>query len=499
MGNTCSRFLSREDEDVATGDNKAKAASASAITSSMILRHDACVDKSSVYYDAKQSMSESMMGPYIPATLPEYVPRGSVVMEEPETLLRESDFGKKRRQTIILKYDLQEPQIKVEQRGYPGNLTGEELESCLEFRRILKEDEAKREMVGCFTVKGIEEEPYALCRFLRGRNFNTEDTLEMIEQSMSSWAVFKEHDFYPTIEDAVGCTGSVLLTQYPYLFSGNAKNGCPLNYQMLGRVKMEGVACVTELERLPNYVMHSIMNQFSEQVRAAQQKDSTRLVRCECIAVIDLKGLDSSQLNKTTLGALKGISKATGCFPEMLNRMIVLNASYTFSFFWTMIKAFLEARTAAKIEIYTNEKKGKQRLLELVDKNDLLSDYGGTGPSFDELAQKCGNESGASRQTSELMNLNGKLQTIVELTKNEKVSVSVYTSSEGEVSLLQDKKVIKTVEVTRPEGDSSSSPFCTKIIAEEAGPGKLSVTAKSGPTSNSADYILVYAEVFPLA
>lgn len=476
------------------------------------------MNKESVFYDARTSLTESMEV-YIPASLPNYVPRGSVIMEEPETLLLESDFSKKRRPTILVKHDLQEPQIRVEERGYPGNLTAEELEACLDFRQVLKEDTAKREMVECFLPPGIEEEPYALCRFLRGRKFQTQDTVEMVEEAMPAWTHFKQHDFYPTIEQAVGVPGSVLLTQYPYLFSGNARNGCPLNYQMIGRVKMEGVECITELDRLANYVMHSIVYQFTRQVKIAQQQDSSRLVRCECIAVIDLKGLDTSQLNTTTLAALKNVSKATGwyvadlvkvllfvrlhahtslitpltitSFPEMLNRMLVLNASYTFSFFWTMVKAFLEARTVAKIEIYTNEKKGKQRLLELVDKKELLSDYGGNGPLFDELANKYGSESGATRQTAELMTMNGETRTVAKLFKNEKASVSVYTRSEGEVSLLRSKDVIKTVQVQRPDGDASL-PFCTEIASDESGPGKLDVTVKA----TSSDHILVYVEVF---
>ena len=455
------------------------------------------MNKDSVFYDARQSMTESM-GVYVPVSLPNYVPRGSVLMEKPETLLLESDFSKKRRQTILVKYDLQEPQLRVEGRGYPGNLTEEELEACLAFRQALKEDTAKRDMVECFVPKGIEEEPYALCRFLRGRNFNTQDTLVMAEAIMPSWTKFKQHDFYPTIEEAVGCPGSVLLSQYPYLFWGNARNGCPVNYQMVGRIKMEGVACVTDLDRVANYVMHSIMYQFTKQVKVAQEQDSSRLVRCECVAVIDLKGLEASQLNKTTLGVLQNIGKVTGCFPEMLNRMIVLNAGYTFSFFWTMIKAFLEARTVAKIEIYTNEQKGIQRLHELIDKNELLSDYDGTGPSFDELAQECGSESGATRQAAKLMTMNGTSQTVVSLSKDEKASVSVYTKSEGKVTLLRDANVIKTVEVKRPNGDSSS-PFCTEITfreAREGGPGKLNVTAMAGASSNSSDYLLVFVEVF---
>lgn len=496
MGAVCSCLPLGGNEALENVNDKSAPTASEARRSSIGIpsRHDECTMKESVYYDARQSATESMVAyNYTPASLPNYIPRGSVVMEQPETLLLDSNFSKKRRQTILITHDLEEPLLKVDARGYPGNLNPEELEACLDFRRALKENPDQREVVTSFSE--IEEEPYALCRYLRARNFNTQDTLEMIDASMSTFQRYKRHDFYPTIEQAVGCPGSVLLTQYPYLFSGNAKNGCPVNYQMIGRVKMEGVACVTELDYIANYVMHSIMYQFTRQIKVAQEKDSSRVVRTECVAVIDLKGLDTSQLNKTTLNTLKSIGAATSCFPEMLNRMIVLNAGYTFSFFWTMIKAFLEARTAAKIEIYTKEKKGKERLLELVEKSDLLKDYGGSGPSFDELAAKKGSASGATRQTAQLMTMNGASTTVVELKKHEKATVSVYTRSEGGVSLSKRGSADKTVQLIRPadlKSDvSEDPPFCTEIAANEMGPGKLNVTAKPGATATPTAYLVV--------
>lgn len=499
MGVTCS-CLGNSSDALNTVDNRATSCAKSATGSTVIPpRHDECTNRESVYYDARTTLTESMLDTYMPASLPNFIPKGTIILEEPSTLLAESDFNKKRRQTILIKNDLQEPLLKVDARGYPGNLTPEELEATLEFRRLLKEDPDKREVVEVFVPSGTEDEPSALCRFLRARNFNTEETLVMIQESLEAFQHFKRHDFYPTIEEAVGCPGSVLMTQYPYFFSGNAKNGCPLNYQMIGRVKMEGIACVTELDYIQNYVMHSIMYEFTRQVKLAQEQDTTRLARCECVAVIDLKGLDTSQLNKTTLNTLKSIGAATSCFPEMLNRMVVLNAGYTFSFFWTMIKAFLEAKTVAKIEIYSNENKGNQRLLELVEKSELLADYGGAGPSFDEIATRKGNQSGATRQTAQLMTMNGASAIVVELTKNERATVSVYTRSKGEVSLRKAGSHVKTTTLKPPDSRGATEepkPFCTEIVANEPGPGKLSVSATPGGGSASTDYFVVYVEVF---
>jgi len=92
-------------------------------------------------------------------------------MDDPESLLGSIPSNKKLRQTMIIQQHLDEPQVKLELRGYPGDLTKEEMETCLAFRHALKEkdDPSYKEMVEAF--KEVEDEPFALCRFLRGRNF----------------------------------------------------------------------------------------------------------------------------------------------------------------------------------------------------------------------------------------------------------------------------------------------------------------------------------------
>jgi CRAL/TRIO domain len=439
----------------------------------------------SIFFDARQSMTESMM--YAPANIPCSHPRGSIVMDDPQTLLHSVTPV---RRSIILRKHLEEPRVKVEQRGYPGDLTDMELDACLKLRRILREKEDPSYQAIINALAPVEEEPYALCRSLRARDFKVEDTMKMLEESVVHWKEMEENDFYPTIEDAVVCPGSVFLTQYPYLFSGKAKNGCPISYQMMGRIRAEGIECVTALDRVKCYAVHSVMHQFKKEVAIAQADDPD-IVRCECVTVIDLKGLDSSQLNKKTLATLGSMAAYMGCFPELLNHMIVINAPMFFGVFWSLIKAFLHPKTVAKIEIYTNESKGRQRLLELVDTNELLVDYGGQGPSFDVLVQKIGSESGATRQTAELMKGGEEPRFVGELTPAEKATVRVYSRSGGKVSFLKDNVLVKTVEL---ESANTSFPQRTEIASDEKGPGKLNVSI----SGSKSDHFLVHVEVFAL-
>jgi hypothetical protein len=301
----------------------------------------------------------------------------------------------------------------------------------------------------------------------------------------------EKDDFYPTIEDAVVCPGSVFLTQYPYLFSGKAKNGCPINYQLVGKLRAEGIECLTELDRVRCYAVHSVMYQFKKEVGLAQAFDPD-FVRCESICVLDLKGLDSSQLNKRTLATIDGIAQYVACFPEMLNHMIIINAPMFFSVFWSLLKAFLSPTTVAKIEIFTKESKGHQRLLELVDKKELLADYGGDGQSFDALVQKIGSESGATRQTAELIKGDEEARFVVELTSEEKATFSVYSRFGATASLLKDDAVSKTVEIESP---SNSLPQRTEIVLDEKGSGKFKVSI----AGSKLHYFLVHVEVFALS
>ena len=68
------------------------------------------------------------------------------------------------------------------------------------------------------------------------------------------------------------------------------------------------------------------------------------------------------------------------CFPETMSKMLIVNAPSYFAATWRVIKGWLDARTAAKIEVISNRSTMVKRLLEFIDADQLPSDYGGTGP-----------------------------------------------------------------------------------------------------------------------
>jgi CRAL/TRIO, N-terminal domain len=66
----------------------------------------------------------------------------------------------------------------------------------LKFAKALKErDPACAEMV--YSLQDVEDEPYALCRFLRATKFNADVMLQRLESNKDKWEAVKKDQFYP--------------------------------------------------------------------------------------------------------------------------------------------------------------------------------------------------------------------------------------------------------------------------------------------------------------
>lgn len=70
-------------------------------------------------------------------------------MDDPDSLLRSGKRVAPLRKTMMVKQSLDAPTVKLDLKGYPGELTRDELQTCLDFRQALKEqdDPSYREMV----------------------------------------------------------------------------------------------------------------------------------------------------------------------------------------------------------------------------------------------------------------------------------------------------------------------------------------------------------------
>lgn len=142
--------------------------------------------------------------------------------------------------TNLLLEELKVPDVHVRERGFPGELTEKELEAVKLLQSELKvRDPIYKDIIQSFS--SVEKEAYSLCRFLRARKFDVEKVFAMLDEAKDAFAVAKEKNFYPDLEEALGFSRSVFLSQYPAVFSGNAKNGLPVMYLKAGDIQPEGI------------------------------------------------------------------------------------------------------------------------------------------------------------------------------------------------------------------------------------------------------------------
>jgi len=443
----------------------------------------------SVYFDAAQSMS--VLNEENAPQIAKHHRRISI--EEPSTLLSRKSLQKPfrrsnrsiRRESTLRRMQLAAkekfpsfaflaPQVKVGEWGFPGELTKDELTICQTFHSELNErDSVYKEMVRAFST--VEDEAYSLCRFLRARKFDIDEVFKMMDDAVPFWKEAKAQNFYPDLNNALGAPLSVVTTQFPTFKFGIAKNGCPVTYTLAGRINAEGINCMIDLDGLLKVQWNNIMFQFVEKI-AESQAEHPSFVRCEGMNVMDLKGLSASQLNSNTLDVIKKQSDIAVCFPETLNKMVILNAPGFFSLSWRAIRKFLNPSTAQKIEVISNEKKGIERMKALIADHNLPSDYGGNAASTASIMEVQCQKDGVIRQFVEQMN-NRKKKHEFELKTLESVTLSVFTRSvsSAKFSLRKDSGTLKSCEILH---SNASTPSCTKIAGPVQGPGKLNVVAE---------------------
>jgi len=269
--------------------------------------------------------------------------------------------------------------------GVPGHLTKDETETYFEFKaEVEKRGGEFRETVFCF---GEEEgECWALCRWLRARKFVYDEVIKMVEQATETRKDAKAKDFYPNPVDALGVDSSLFFALYPQLYTGSAKSGVPLFISKPGILNVDGMECITTLDGIIKFHWHIMMHDFANRLRAQKAKSPDTFKRFECFCILDLEHLTTSQLSSRALAIIKEQAAIDSiCFPETMNKMLIVNAPSFFAATWRLIKGWLDPRTAAKIEVISSKSAGEKRLLELVDEQQLPSDYGGKGPDTNSI------------------------------------------------------------------------------------------------------------------
>jgi hypothetical protein len=222
-----------------------------------------------------------------------------------------------------------------------------------------------------------------LSRWLRANKFNLDDTIRQVEEAVDLTSEARRQSFYPDpAKDALGVHPSIYIDHYPQFNHGRAKNGSPIFVSKPGALNFPALACITTPEGIIRYhwwlQSHDLGQQFQQSYQKSIQGSSsspeTRFRRYETLNIMDLDNLSPSifSSSKYPLQLIRTKSNIDQvCFPETLDRMIIINAPVFFTFTWRMIRGFIDPRNANKVELYGKsdweKDKWRARLEELID------------------------------------------------------------------------------------------------------------------------------------
>mmetsp|Transcript_15088 Transcript_15088/g.18397 ORF Transcript_15088/g.18397 Transcript_15088/m.18397 type:complete len:583 (+) Transcript_15088:158-1906(+) len=418
--------------------------------------------------------------------------------------------------------------VSLENWGYPGYLTEDEFNVFKKFRtEIYSRDQDLRDTVFSFQ-RAQEREEYAICRWLRARKYNLENAIQMVEEATQCTAPARKHDFYPSPTVALGVESSFYVKAYPQVYYGHAKNGCPVFYSKPGVLDIHTIECLTSFLGLINFHWNAMMHDFVKKLHGQYKLSNGEFKRYECVCILDLSNLTSAQLAKKPMKIIKEQSTIDSlCFPETLNKMVIVNAPGFFTFTWKILRTWVDQRTANKVSVLgTSRTKMISHLTDIIEKKHIPSEFGGDGKTINELLEEVmvtqyedassqtllstkntdQTQLAIHKQDTVLMSIRGQSSECITVKEGRLVKLSLFTKSVigGNLSILdQNDMPISTVPKNgiqiRHEGlsesDDNDKPTRNDldnshdIILE--GPGTYKVVITSNTSKSKTVYIVL--------
>mmetsp|Transcript_28898 Transcript_28898/g.43684 ORF Transcript_28898/g.43684 Transcript_28898/m.43684 type:complete len:457 (+) Transcript_28898:108-1478(+) len=383
--------------------------------------------------------------------------------------------------------------------GMPGHLTKEEVDVFMKFRdEVEKRGGEFKSTVYSFSL--IEGEAYCLTRWLRARKFVYDDVIAMVEEATEVRADARKHEFYPDPVSALGCGPSLFMHCYPQLYPGKAKNGCPIFISKPGVLNTDAMECITSLDGILKFHWHVMMHDYKQRLME-HKKAHPDFCNFQTVTVIDLEHLSTSQLSKRALSIVKTQTAIDSvCFPETMNRTLVINAPRFFSMTWGIIKGWIDPRTASKIELISSRKTWEARLRELCDEDEIPSDYGGKGPATTSALEKEYAPEGVLQEHFQLVHVGSSGHYNVAVPAGSEMEVTVWSRSVNEVIVsivdenVKSKVFVGGVTFTHTGGTGDNDKPSSLLLTKEriVGPAKTKIKfeSKAGRFSSAGNYFV---------
>jgi hypothetical protein len=219
------------------------------------------------------------------------------------------------------------------------------------------------------------------CRFLRARNFEVDKSLILLSEAYQVLNEYHADDCTKLGPDlCAGCDEKVLKSFYPHNQQGYDRLGRLILYEHNGGANMNAIRHITTPQMMVKYHFWT-MEKVLDELFIRSPRDPARRKVVSTLAVCDFESLGLGHLTPSLFDHLKILIKLDNiCYPEMLGKMVIINAPSLAVGFYNMIKGWLDPRTQRKIELYGSGPEAFKRLRELISVDQLPKMYGGNAP-----------------------------------------------------------------------------------------------------------------------
>ncbi|KAK8520834.1 hypothetical protein V6N13_076970 [Hibiscus sabdariffa] len=227
---------------------------------------------------------------------------------------------------------------------------------------------------------------HTLLRFLRMRDFDLPkakemflnylqwrkdygvDTIHKASKVQAISYLFMHEDFkFAELEEVKKC--------YPHGFHGIDRNGRPVYIERVGMVDLNALLQVTSIDRFVKY--HVSEQEKTLNLRFPACSIVSKRHIASTTSILDVKGVGMSNFSKPARYLFMEIQKIdSNYYPETLNQLFIINAGSGFRMLWKVIKAFMDARTLAKIHVLGSNY--LSNLIEVIDPSNLPTFLGGS-------------------------------------------------------------------------------------------------------------------------
>ncbi|KAK3245671.1 hypothetical protein CYMTET_24435 [Cymbomonas tetramitiformis] len=218
-----------------------------------------------------------------------------------------------------------------------------------------------------------------LIRFLRARGGNASKAFTMIKATLA-WR--KEKNVETVIENtpSPNTIQGVVRRLTPNSLVGYDYEGYPVYVERTGMLQFGKFA---EAGISHNMLLHAHLESIEYYINVLMMEASVKCGRTmdKLVTIMDMSGVTFVSLTAGVISMFKAIAKIdSDNYPEIMKSVYIVNAPWGFSTIWSLLRSFLDERTANKVHVIAASENAAEKLKQAMDIALLPSSVGGTGP-----------------------------------------------------------------------------------------------------------------------